>query len=94
MRLNHEVLGVDARAATLSVLDRSSGRTVQEPYDRLLLATGVAPIRPDWLPDSLEGVHVLRDIPDAQGIEATLRGERSGRPSWGAAISGWRWPRR
>ena len=73
VRLHHEVLGVDARAGTISVLDSSSGRTVQEPYDRLLLATGVAPIRPEWLPGDLKGVHVLRDIPDAQGIEATLK---------------------
>ena len=73
VRLGHEVLGIDAAARQVSVLDHASGRTVQEPYDQLLLATGVAPVRPEWLPAALEGVHVLRDIPDGQAIEAQLR---------------------
>ena len=74
VRLRHEVLSVDAGAATISVRDLNSGRTRHEPYDHLLLATGVAPVRPDWENLNAAGVHVLREIPDAQAIEATLRG--------------------
>ena len=73
VRLSHEVLGIDAAARQVSVLDHASGRTVQEPYDQLLLATGVAAVRPEWLPAGLEGMHVLRDIQDGQAIEAQLR---------------------
>ncbi|MBX8466227.1 FAD-dependent oxidoreductase [Deinococcus sp. RIT780] len=76
VRVRHEVTGVDARAGTVTVLDRESGRTVSEPFDRLLLATGVSPVRPDWAHTDLEGVHVLRDIPDGEALEASVRGAR------------------
>jgi CoA-dependent NAD(P)H sulfur oxidoreductase len=76
VRVRHEVTGVDARAATVTVLDRASGRTTTEPFDRLLLATGVSPVRPDWARTDLEGVHVLRDIPDGEALEASVRGAR------------------
>lgn len=74
VRLNHEVTGVDAGARTVTVLDRAAGRTVTEPYDHLLIATGVSPIRPDWADTTLGGVHVLKDIPDGQGILDSLSG--------------------
>ncbi|GHF31567.1 NADPH-dependent 2,4-dienoyl-CoA reductase/sulfur reductase-like enzyme [Deinococcus metalli] len=76
VRLRHEVTGIDAAARTLTVLDRDAGRTVTEPYDRLLLATGVSPVRPDWATTDLSGVHVLKDIPDGQAIQASLDGAR------------------
>src|SRR6478609_9065229 len=61
--LRSEVTGIDATAATLTVLDRDTGHTVTEPYDRLLLATGVSAVVPDWAKTELSGVHVLKDIP-------------------------------
>jgi len=73
VRLAHEVTGVDAAARTVMVRSVGSGRTTREPYDELLLATGVTPIRPDWENIGAEGVHVLREIPDGQAIEASLR---------------------
>ncbi|GGK32393.1 NADH oxidase [Deinococcus malanensis] len=76
IRLGHEVTGIDATAATVTVHERASGRTLTEPYDRLLLATGVAALRPDWAQSDLSGVHLLREIPDGQAIEATLKGAR------------------
>ncbi|WP_407570945.1 FAD-dependent oxidoreductase [Deinococcus altitudinis] len=72
VRLRHEVLSVDAGAATTLVRDLNSGQTRTEPYDHLLLATGVAPVRPDWENLNAAGVHVLREIPDAQAIGASL----------------------
>ncbi|WP_394649831.1 FAD-dependent oxidoreductase [uncultured Deinococcus sp.] len=74
VRLRHEVTGLDPAAGTLTVLDRDAGRTLTEPYDRLLLATGVSALRPDWAQTGLGGVHVLREIPDGQAIEASLKG--------------------
>ncbi|PNY82451.1 FAD-dependent oxidoreductase [Deinococcus koreensis] len=73
VRLRHEVTGVDAAARTLTVHDRGAGRAVTEPYDRLLLATGVSPTVPDWASSDLAGVHVLREIPDGQAIQASLQ---------------------
>lgn len=73
VRLRHEVTGVDAGASTITVVDHASGRSAVEPYDKLLIATGVSAIRPDWAQTELGGVHVLRDIPDGQAIEASLQ---------------------
>jgi NADPH-dependent 2,4-dienoyl-CoA reductase/sulfur reductase-like enzyme len=73
VRLRHEVTGVDAAARTVTVLDRDAGRTVTEAYDRLLIATGVSAVRPDWARTELGGVHVLRDIPDGEAIEASVK---------------------
>ncbi|GAA0511706.1 FAD-dependent oxidoreductase [Deinococcus depolymerans] len=76
VRTRHEVTDVDARAGTVTVLDRAAGRTTTEPYDRLLLATGVSPVRPDWAHTDLAGVHVLRDIPDGEALDASVRGAK------------------
>lgn len=76
VRLRHEVTGVDSGARTVTVQGRDAGRTTTEPYDRLLIATGVRAVRPDWAQTGLEGVHVLRDIPDGRAIEASLSGAR------------------
>lgn len=72
LRLGHEVVDVDADAGTVTVLEPGSGSRV-EGYDRLLLATGVAPVRPPWMLD-IPGVNVLREIPDGRAIDASLRG--------------------
>ncbi|PTA69523.1 FAD-dependent oxidoreductase [Deinococcus arcticus] len=76
VRLRHDVTGVDAKARTVTVTDRATGRSAAEPYDRLLIATGVSPVRPDWARTPLKGVHVLRDIPDGQALDASLQGAR------------------
>lgn len=76
VRLRHEVTGVDAAARTVTVLDRDAGRSFTEPYDRLLIATGVSAVRPDWAHTDLQGVHVLRDLPDGRAIEASLQGAK------------------
>lgn len=76
VRVRHEVTDVDARARTVTVLDRDAGRTRTEPYDRLLIATGVQAVRPGWARTGLRGVHVLRDLNDGQAILASLRGAK------------------
>jgi len=76
VRLRHEVTGVDSGARRVTVLDRASGRTVTEPYDRLLIASGVRAVRPDWAQSDLKGVHVLRDLDDGRAIQASLAGAR------------------
>ncbi|MDO4246840.1 MAG: FAD-dependent oxidoreductase, partial [Deinococcus sp.] len=74
VRLRHEVTGVDPQARTVTVSGPSGVST--EPYDRLLMATGVSAIRPDWASTDAAGVHVLREIPDGQAIARSLEGAR------------------
>ena len=75
VRLGHEVTGLDSKTQVLTVRD-TGGAVRSEPYDRLLLATGVSAVRPDWADTGAAGVHVLRDIPDGQAIEASLKDAR------------------
>ncbi|UQN06982.1 FAD-dependent oxidoreductase [Deinococcus sp. QL22] len=88
VRTGHEVTGVDAGAGTITVLDRAAGRTSTEPFDRLLIATGVSAVRPDWAQTKLGGVHVLRDIPDGQAIEASLQGAGGKAPKRACIVGG------
>ncbi|MCB0881566.1 MAG: FAD-dependent oxidoreductase [Thermoleophilia bacterium] len=75
VRLRHTVTDVDADAGRITVRDADGGSRT-EPYDSLLLATGVAALRPPWMADGLGGLHVLRDVPDGRAIDASLRGAR------------------
>lgn len=74
LRLRHEVEGIDTGAATVTVRDLESGRSLREPYDRLLLAPGARAVRPPFAQTDLQGVHVLRSLADAQGIMDDLSG--------------------
>ena len=68
VRVRTEALSVDAKAKTVRLMDLEDGREYEESYDKLVLAPGAAPIRPD-LPGLAGGkVHTLRNIPDMQRI--------------------------
>jgi NADPH-dependent 2,4-dienoyl-CoA reductase/sulfur reductase-like enzyme len=47
-------------------------------FDRLLIATGAAPIRPDIEGSRLPFVFTIRDIPDVYGIRERLRSGKTG----------------
>nr|WP_043816691.1 FAD-dependent oxidoreductase [Deinococcus maricopensis] len=74
VQLEHEVTGVDARARTVTVRGPGGSRT--EPYDELLIATGVSAVQPAWSVPGLAGVHTLRTMADAQALDASVRGAR------------------
>lgn len=65
------VQGIDAVARTVTVTN-PAGFSLTEPYDHLLLATGAHPLTPDVEGEDLQGVHVLKTIPDAQQLDRTL----------------------
>ncbi len=72
VRMLHEVTGIDPQARTVTVTDLGAGRTFTEPYDQLLIATGVSPLYPEWAKADLANLNVLRDIHDGQRIAASL----------------------
>src|SRR5688572_20170125 len=47
VRIRHEVMGIDLSARRLEVRDHAHSRTIQVPFDELMLGTGATPIRPD-----------------------------------------------
>lgn len=73
VRTNHEVLAVDSAAKTVAVRG-PDGRQLEQPYDKLILATGSSPIRPRLPGIDGPGIHTLTTIPDAEAIRKLIDG--------------------
>ncbi|WP_349408838.1 CoA-disulfide reductase [Pseudalkalibacillus sp. SCS-8] len=68
----HEVTNVDTENKMVSGQNTQTGESFTYDYDRLLVATGVSPIVPDWDGKDLDGIHTLKTIPDAKAIMESL----------------------
>ncbi|WP_144475465.1 CoA-disulfide reductase [Cytobacillus oceanisediminis] len=67
-RVYHEVQKVDVENKMVSGVNHSNGETFSLPYDRLLIATGVSSVVPEWEGVTLPGIFSLKTIPDAKAI--------------------------
>jgi NADPH-dependent 2,4-dienoyl-CoA reductase/sulfur reductase-like enzyme len=67
-RVFHEVQKVDIENKVVSGINHSNGETFSLPYDRLLIATGVSSVIPEWEGLTLPGIFSLKTIPDAKAI--------------------------
>lgn len=70
VRVNSEVVSIDREAREVVVRDTRTGDERREPYDRLVLSTGAAPIRPP-IP-GYERVRTLRTVEDAATLAADV----------------------
>lgn len=68
-----EVVDIDAPAKTVTLRDVETDRRSQLAYDELVLSPGAAPFVPPIPGVELPGVHVLRTIPDMDGIIEACR---------------------
>ncbi|MEF8778332.1 MAG: FAD-dependent oxidoreductase [Natronomonas sp.] len=64
LRTNHEVVGIDPEARTVTV--STDGDQFEQPYDHLLVATGARAIEPPFDGIDLDGVFTIHDM-DAAG---------------------------
>lgn len=69
IRTENEVLAIDPVAKVVDVKDLTSGETYNESYDKLILAPGAAPIKPNFEGADLDRVFTLRNIPDTYRIK-------------------------
>ncbi|WP_147802830.1 FAD-dependent oxidoreductase [Alkalicoccus halolimnae] len=76
-RVHHEVTDVDADKQTVSGNVLDTGETFELEYDTLLVATGGSPNRLSVEGADLEGIHVLKTIPDAEKIAADFEGKQN-----------------
>jgi len=72
-KTHHEVTKIDTENKIVHGIHTSENQAFQYKYDRLLIATGVRPAMPDWEGNNLQGVHLLKTIPDAHRILETLQ---------------------
>ncbi len=69
-RVGHEALAIDRAAKTVTVRELETGRTYEEPYDKLILAPGAAPVVPAGVPLDSPRVFTLRTVEDALALRA------------------------
>jgi NADPH-dependent 2,4-dienoyl-CoA reductase/sulfur reductase-like enzyme/rhodanese-related sulfurtransferase len=76
VRTRHEAVSIDREKKEVEIRDLESGKTFRERYDALVLSPGASPIRPPLPGIDLEGIYVVRTIPDAREIRDRI--ERGG----------------
>jgi NADPH-dependent 2,4-dienoyl-CoA reductase/sulfur reductase-like enzyme/rhodanese-related sulfurtransferase len=69
VRTRSSVEAIDRGAKKVRVRDLSSGREYEEPYDKLILAPGAAPLRPPLSGIDLPGIFTLRNLQDVDRIK-------------------------
>ncbi|HKQ49483.1 MAG TPA: FAD-dependent oxidoreductase [Phycisphaerae bacterium] len=70
VRVRTEVVAIDGALKKVRVRSLDDGREYDEPYDKLILATGAAPIRPPLPGIDHPKIFTLRNIPDMDRIKA------------------------
>ena len=74
VHLGHEVTALDPARGVVRVHALADGTERDEPYDRLVIATGASPVRPLGVPGlDLDGIFVLDVLEDALALQAYLQ---------------------
>ncbi len=73
VRTQNEVLAIDRAAKTIRVKRLADGGEYEEPYDKLILAPGAAPLRPRSI-EGVDGENVftIRDVRDIERLDDYL----------------------
>ncbi|WP_030313819.1 FAD-dependent oxidoreductase [Streptomyces sp. NRRL B-3229] len=80
LRLRTEVTGIDVDRQRVRARDLDSGDESWTSYDKLVIATGARPIRPDMPGVDADGVHGVQTLDDGQALIDSLartRGRRA-----------------
>lgn len=73
VRTQTEVTAIDPAAKTVTAVDRVSGKTYEETYDKLVLSPGAEPIRPPLPGIANEGIFTLRNVTDTDYIKGFVQ---------------------
>ncbi|HLZ21272.1 MAG TPA: FAD-dependent oxidoreductase [Ktedonobacterales bacterium] len=76
VHLGHEVTAIDPARGLVRVRELPTGMGHDEPYDRLVIATGASPVPPAVPGLDLEGVFVLDVLEDAIALQTYIRRHR------------------
>jgi len=69
VRVENEVLSIDAETKKVSVKNLSTGETYEETYDKLILSPGAEPVRPPIPGINSKNIFTLRNVPDTDKIK-------------------------
>ena len=72
VRVNSAVEAINRSSKNVRIREIKSGREYAEPYDKLILATGAAPMRPTLPGIDLPGIFTLRNLQDVDRIKAIV----------------------
>ncbi|MEU7059730.1 FAD-dependent oxidoreductase [Streptomyces sp. NPDC046197] len=78
VRLRTEVTEIDVAAGRVRARDVDSGEESWTSYDKLVIATGARPVRPDMPGMESPGVHGVQTLDDGQALLDTLARARGG----------------
>ena len=70
VRVRNEAIAIDTKGKTVEVRDHQAGRTYRQPYDKLLLSQGAAPVRPPLPGVDDPRIFSLRTVSDAERVRA------------------------
>ncbi|MGC8230703.1 FAD-dependent oxidoreductase [Pseudobacillus badius] len=73
-RVGHLVTGIDSESKTVHGTVLPESTSFQLSYDKLLIATGAAPVQPNWPGVHLEGIQHFKTIPDTNQLVERLPG--------------------
>ena len=71
--IHHEVTRIDRAARTVSVRDLDSGKSWEQPYDKLVIATGARAIVPTLPGVDADGIYTLRTVEDGIRLKSTVQ---------------------
>ena len=71
--IHHEVTAIDREQKRVSVKNLDTGEAFFAPYDRLVIATGAAPIAPSIPGADAANLHSLRTVEDGIRLKDTVR---------------------
>lgn len=71
--IHHEVTRIDRAARTVSVRDLDSGKSWEQPYDKLVIATGARAIVPTLPSVDADGIYTLRTVEDGIRLKSTVQ---------------------
>ncbi|WP_119582834.1 FAD-dependent oxidoreductase [Streptomyces europaeiscabiei] len=72
LRMRTEVVEIDVEGARVRARDLDSGTETWTSYDKLVIATGARPLRPDLPGVDAPGVHGVQTLDDGQALLDTL----------------------
>ncbi len=68
VKVKHEVISLDAENKSVTVKDLQTGKEFKEAYDKLILAPGAGPVKPDFYGIDSDRIFTLRTVEDTLKI--------------------------